>query len=115
MAKFESVETYLASFSEEVQAILEQVRTTIRTAVPGAEETISYDIPTFKVDGKPVVYFAGWKSHVSVYPIPEADDALERAIAPFRAAKGTLKFPLDRPIPYELIGRAAGLLAAQRS
>jgi uncharacterized protein YdhG (YjbR/CyaY superfamily) len=115
MAKFESVETYLASFPEEVRAILEQVRTTIRTAVPGAEETISYDIPTFKVDGKPVVYFAGWKSHVSVYPIPEADDALEREIAPFRAAKGTLKFPLDRPIPYELIGRAAGLLAAQRS
>jgi uncharacterized protein YdhG (YjbR/CyaY superfamily) len=115
MARFESVETYLASFPEEIQAILEQVRTTIRTAVPAAEETISYDIPTFKVGGKPVVYFAGWKHHVSVYPIPEADVALERELAPFRAAKGTLKFPLERPIPYELIGRAAGLLAAQRS
>jgi uncharacterized protein YdhG (YjbR/CyaY superfamily) len=62
-----------------------------------------------------VVYFAGWKHHVSVYPIPEAEGALERELAPFRAAKGTLKFPLDRPIPYELIGRAAGLLADQRS
>jgi uncharacterized protein YdhG (YjbR/CyaY superfamily) len=114
MAKFESIDEYVASFSEEVQAILEQVRTTIRAAVPGVEETISYDIPTFKVGGRPVVYFAGWKQHVSVYPIPHADDAFERELAPFRAAKGTLKFPLDRPIPYELIGRAAGLLAAQR-
>jgi uncharacterized protein YdhG (YjbR/CyaY superfamily) len=115
MAKFETVDAYLASFPEEVRAILEQVRTTIRAAVPGAEETISYDIPTFKVDGRPVVYFAGWKHHVSVYPIPEVDEALEGELAPFLAAKGTLKFPLDRPIPYELIGRAAGLLAAQRS
>jgi uncharacterized protein YdhG (YjbR/CyaY superfamily) len=115
MAKFESVEAYLASFPDDVQPILEQVRTTIRTAVPVAEETISYDIPTFKVGGKPVVYFAGWKHHVSVYPIPEIDDALERELAPFRAAKGTLKFPLDRPIPYELIGKAAAQLAAQRS
>ena len=115
MAKFDTVESYLASFPDEVQPILEQVRTTIRSAVPAGEETISYDIPTFKVDGKPVVYFAGWKHHVSVYPIPETDDALERELAPFREAKGTLKFPLDQPIPYELIGRAAGLLAAQRS
>ena len=115
VAKFETVDAYLGSFPEEVRPILEQVRATIRAAVPGAEETISYDIPTFKLDGRAVVYFAGWKHHVSVYPIPEADDALEREIAPFRAAKGTLKFPLDRPIPYELIGRAAAQLAAQRS
>ena len=115
VAKFETVEAYLGSFPEEVRPILEQVRATIRAAVPGAEETISYDIPTFKLDGRAVVYFAGWKHHVSVYPIPETDEDLERDLAPFRAAKGTLKFPLDQPIPYELIGRAAGLLAAQRS
>jgi uncharacterized protein YdhG (YjbR/CyaY superfamily) len=115
MAKFETVEAYLASFPDEVRPVLEQVRRTIRTAVPGAEETISYDIPTFKLGGRAVVYFAGWKHHVSVYPIPQGDEALERDLAPFRAAKGTLKFPLDRPVPYELIGRAAALLAAQRS
>ena len=115
MAKFESVEAYLASFPDEVRPVLEQVRQTIQTAVPGAEETISYDIPTFKLGGRAVVYFAGWKHHVSVYPIPQADEALERDLAPFRAAKGTLKFPLDRPVPYELIGRAAAVLAAQRS
>ena len=115
MAKFDTVESYLASFPDEVRPVLEQVRKTIRTAVPGAEETISYDIPTFKLGGRAVVYFAGWKHHVSVYPIPQADEALERDLAPFRAAKGTLKFPLDRPVPYELIGRAAALLADQRS
>jgi uncharacterized protein YdhG (YjbR/CyaY superfamily) len=115
MGKFETVEAYLGSFPDEVRPVLEQVRTAIRAAVPGAQETISYDIPTFKLDGRAVVYFAGWKHHVSVYPIPRADEALERDLAPFRAAKGTLKFPLDRPIPYELIGRAAALLATQRS
>jgi uncharacterized protein YdhG (YjbR/CyaY superfamily) len=115
MAKFETVEAYLASFPDEVRSILQQVRSTIQTAVPGAVETISYDIPTFKLDGKSVVYFAGWKHHVSVYPIPEADEDLERAFAPYRAAKGTLKFPLDRPIPYDLIGKTPALLAAQRS
>ena len=115
MAKFETLEAYLTSFPDEVRPVLEQVRKTIRTAVPGAEETISYDIPTFKLGGRAVVYFAGWKHHVSVYPIPQADEALERDLAPFRAAKGTLKFPLDRPVPYELIGRAAAVLAGQRS
>jgi uncharacterized protein YdhG (YjbR/CyaY superfamily) len=115
VATFETVEADLESFPEDVRPILERVRTAIRAAVPGAEETISYDIPTFKVGGRPVVYFAGWKHHVSVYPIPEADRSLERELAPYRAAKGTLKFPLDRPIPYEIIGRAAALLAAQRS
>ena len=115
MATFETVEAYLASFPDDVRPILEQVRTTIRAAVPGAEETISYDIPTFKLGGRPVVYFAGWKHHVSVYPIPDADQSLERELAPYRAAKGTLKFPLDRPIPYQTIGRAVARLAAQRS
>jgi uncharacterized protein YdhG (YjbR/CyaY superfamily) len=115
MAKFETVEAYLASFPDDVRPVLEQVRATIQAAVPGAEETISYDIPTFKLGGRAVVYFAGWKHHVSVYPIPEASEALELELAPFRGAKGTLKFPLDRPIPYELIALAAGLLADQRS
>jgi uncharacterized protein YdhG (YjbR/CyaY superfamily) len=115
MATFETVQAYLASFPDDVQPILEQVRTAIRAAVPGAEETISYDIPTFKLAGKPVVYFAGWKRHVSVYPIPDVDEAMERELAPYRTAKGTLKFPLDLPIPYPLIGRTAALLAAQRS
>jgi uncharacterized protein YdhG (YjbR/CyaY superfamily) len=115
VATFDTVEAYLTSFPDDVRPILEQIRAAIRAAVPGAEETMSYNIPTFTLSGRPVVYFAGWKHHVSVYPIPEADEVLERELAPYRAAKGTLRFPLARPIPYEAIGRAAALLAARRS
>ena len=78
----------------------------MRRGAPGTEERISYGIPTFALDGRYLIYFAGWKQHVSVYPIPETDDVLERAIAPYRTGKGTLRFPLDQPIPYDLIERS---------
>jgi uncharacterized protein YdhG (YjbR/CyaY superfamily) len=109
-----TVDDYIAAFPEDVRAMLQRVRRTIHDAVPGAGETISYRMPTITLDGRYVVYFAGWKAHISVYPIPDGDDALVRELASFRAAKGTLKVPLDQPIPYELIGRVAALLAAQR-
>ena len=79
-----------------------------------AAETISYQIATFTLNGSAFVYFAGWKHHVAVYPIPSGDEAFERELAPYRAAKGTLKFPLKQPIPFDLIERVAALLAAQR-
>jgi uncharacterized protein YdhG (YjbR/CyaY superfamily) len=82
--------------------------------VPKAEEKISYQIPTFALDGRYLVYFAGWKNHISVYPLPEADEAFERELAPYKSGKGTVKFPLNKPIPYDLIGRLAALLAEQR-
>ncbi|GAA5198940.1 iron chaperone [Arthrobacter gyeryongensis] len=80
-------------------------------AVPGAADRISYGIPTITLDGHYVVYFAAWKHHISVYPVPDGDEAFESEISPFRAAKGTLKFPLGKPIPHELIEKAATLLA----
>ena len=82
--------------------------------MPEAAETISYQIPTFTLDGSAFVYVAGWKHHIAVYPIPSGDAAFEQELAPYRAAKGTLKFPLTQPIPYDLIERVAVLLAAQR-
>jgi uncharacterized protein YdhG (YjbR/CyaY superfamily) len=112
--KFETVEAYIASFPDDVQDILRKVRTTILDAVPGAGERISYNIPTVTVDGKYVVYFSGWKSHVSVYPLPSGDERLDADMAAYKAGKGTLKFPLGKPIPYELIGRVARALAGQR-
>jgi uncharacterized protein YdhG (YjbR/CyaY superfamily) len=105
MAKFSSVDEYVASFPPETRAILEKVRRAMRSAAPGTEETISYDIPTFTLDGRYVIYFAGWKRHISIYPIPHGDEALQRDLAPYVAAKGTLRFPLDKPIPYDLIER----------
>jgi len=112
--KFATVDDYIRSFPEDVQATLEEVRQTIRAVVPTADETISYDIPTFRLDGKYLIYFAGWKQHLSVYPVPSGDEAFERAIAPYRAGKGTLKFPFDRPIPYGLIKRVVAMQVKQR-
>src|SRR5688572_6706824 len=111
-----TVDEYIASFAPDVQRTLESVRAAIRAAVPGTEERISYGIPTFTLDGRYVVYFSGWKRHVSVYPIPdvEADTELAEQIAPYQAGKGTLKFPLDKPMPLELIAAEAARLLEQR-
>lgn len=105
MAKFATVDAYIASFPPETRTILENVRRAMRKGAPGTEEAISYGIPTFTLDGRYVIYFAGWKHHISIYPIPAGDEALARDIAPYRHAKGTLRFPLKEPIPYELIER----------
>lgn len=116
MAAFTSVDDYIASFAPEVQRTLEEVRAAIRDAVPGTEERISYGIPTFVLDGRYVVYFSGWKRHVSVYPIPDAGDdpAFERELKRHMAGKGTLKFALTEPMPIELIQRVAKRLLEQR-
>jgi uncharacterized protein YdhG (YjbR/CyaY superfamily) len=111
---FATVDEYIGSFPDDVRNILEEIRRRIRSAVPESAETISYQIPTFTLDGSAFVYVAGWKHHIAVYPIPTGDETFEQELAPYRAAKGTLKFPLKQPIPYDLIERVAVLLAAQR-
>ena len=113
---FATVDEYIASFPPDVQVTLEAVRVAIREVVPGTEERISYGIPTFTLDGRYVVYFSGWKRHVSVYPIPDTtgDERFARELKPFMAGKGTLKFALDRPLPIELIQRVARRLLEQR-
>lgn len=99
-----TVDKYIAGFPDEVQAVLQKMRSTISPLVPGATEVISYGVPTFKINGKYVVYFAGYKSHVSIYPIPHtASQALQDAFAPYVHGRGTLRFALDKPIPYDLI------------
>jgi uncharacterized protein YdhG (YjbR/CyaY superfamily) len=105
--KPENITAYIASSAPDVQTILQNVRRTIHDAVPGAGEKISYEIPAITLDGKVLMYFSGWQKHISVYPIPEGDDAFTREIAPYKAGKGTLRFPLSKPIPYDLIGRVA--------
>ena len=112
--KFGSVGEYIGSFPADVQAILEQVRRAILDAVPGAGETISYQIPTITLGGRRLLYFAGWKHHVSVYPAPAGDEALERRLAPYRSARSTLRFPLSQPVPYDLIAQVAKLSLRRR-
>ena len=101
--KFTTVDGYLASFPPEVQAILERARRAIRKSAPGAEEVISYQIIAFKVNGQRMVYLGGWKNHLGLYPIPVFEHHLEEQVAPYRAAKDSLRFPIRKPIPYDLI------------
>ena len=116
MAKtdFKSVDEYIATHPENVQAILRRVRGTIRKAVPGAEEVISYQIPAYKLQGAAVIYFAGWKEHYSLYPASERMvKALKAELAPYKISKGTIRFPLSEPIPVKLIERIAKLRAKE--
>jgi uncharacterized protein YdhG (YjbR/CyaY superfamily) len=110
MAKtdFKSVDEYIASQSEAVQSVLKRVRTAIRKAVPGAEEVISYKIPAYKLHGRPVLYFAGWKQHYSLYPATgHVVAAFKDDLAPYEINKGTIRFPLSQPVPAGLIERIA--------
>jgi uncharacterized protein YdhG (YjbR/CyaY superfamily) len=113
--KFATVDQYIASFPKHVQTVLQKIRRTIRKAAPGAEETISYQIPTFKLDGRSLVYFAGWKDHVSLYPIPKGTAAFHKSIARYQKGKGTLRFSLDEPVPYRLVEEIATLHRKERA
>jgi uncharacterized protein YdhG (YjbR/CyaY superfamily) len=109
---FKSVDDYIARHPKDVQAILQRVRGAIRKALPFAEETISYQIPCYRLHGGNVVYFAGWKQHYSVYPAGERLVAQFRAeFAPYTISKGTIRFPLSEPVPIRLIARIAKFLA----
>jgi uncharacterized protein YdhG (YjbR/CyaY superfamily) len=114
MTTFATVDEYISSLPDETGAILEQVRQAIRRAAPAADERISYGIPTFTLDGRDLVYVAAWKRHIGLYPVSTADEALEREVAPYRAARSTVRFPLSRPIPYDLIERLVAFRIRQR-
>lgn len=111
--RFRSVDEYIASFPEDVQKILEEVRATIKAAVPAAGEKISYGMPTFTLNGKYLIYFAGWKNHISIYPIPTGSEAFNKEVSQYVAGKGTLKFPIDKPLPLKLITKIVKLNVAQ--
>jgi uncharacterized protein YdhG (YjbR/CyaY superfamily) len=99
-----NVDEYIADCPAEVREVLEQVRSAIREAAPAAEETISYRMPSYRLNG-PLVYFAACKNHIGFYPPVKGDERLMRAIAPYANERGNLRFPLDQQIPYALIGR----------
>ena len=103
---FQSVDEYIASFPKETQEALEKVRAIIKTIAPDAIENISYQIAAFRVNGKNFVSIAGWKEHISMYPIPSGSEAFNKQIAKDMSGRGTLKFPLDNPLPLKLIEKA---------
>ena len=105
MSIFKNVDDYIASFPSETQTILEQVRATIKKAAPGAEELISYAIPGYKFKGKPLVYFAGYKNHIGFYATPTGHEAFKEDLAIYKQGKGSVQFPLAKPMPLDLIER----------
>ena len=111
MAKtnFQSIDEYIAACPPESQNYLQQIRKLIHSLVPDAKEKISYQMAAFERNGRNLIHFAGWKQHVSLYPVPAGSEAFERQIAKYAGGKGTLKFPLDEPLPIKLIERVIKL------
>ncbi len=96
------LDAYIASFPKEVRVLLEKVRSTISRAAPGAEETISYRIPTFKLEGN-LVHFAAFKKHLGFFPTPTGIAKFKEELSSYNGAKGSVQFPYDKPIPYDII------------
>ena len=101
-AKFETIDEYIKTFPKDIQKILEQVRETIKEAAPEAEEAISYQIPTFKLNGN-LVHFAAFKNHIGFYPAPSGQKAFEKELSVYKSGKGSIQFPIDKSMPLSLI------------
>ena len=110
---FASVDEYIATFPEDVQKIMKQFRATIKAAAPGVEEAISYNMPTFNLNGKYLVYFAGWKTHIAFYGAPKGNAKFREDLSAYETGQGTLKFPLAEPMPFDLITKIVKFRVAE--
>ncbi len=99
-----TIDTYIVAFPDDVQAVLQQIRRTIHETAPEATEAISYGMPTFKLHGN-LVHFGAFKSHIGFYPVPSGMAAFQEELSAYKQGKGSVQFPLDKPIPYDLIQR----------
>jgi uncharacterized protein YdhG (YjbR/CyaY superfamily) len=97
-----NIDEYISTFPEEIQALLQQIRATIRKAAPEAEEAIKYAMPTFVLNGN-LVHFAAFKNHIGFYPVPSGIEAFKKELSVYKGAKGSVQFPLDKPMPLDLI------------
>ena len=100
--QFKTIDGYIKTFPEDIQSILERMRQTIRKAAPEAVEAISYQIPTFKLNGN-LVHFAAFKNHIGFYPTSSGIEAFKKELSPYKGGKGSVQFPIDKPIPYDLV------------
>ena len=100
-----TIDEYIALFPDDVQVILEKMRQTIRSAAPTAVEAISYQMPTFKLEGKNLVHFAAFKHHIGFYPIPSGIAAFKKELSAYKQGKGSVQFPFDKSVPYELVNK----------
>jgi len=112
---FNSVDNYIKTFPESVQKMLQQVRKTIKSAAPDAIEGFSYMMPAYKMNGKPLVYFAGYKNHIGFYATPTGHLAFEKELSKYKQGKGSVQFPLDEPMPLDLIKQIVKFRVAESS
>lgn len=110
---FHSIDEYIATFPEDVQKIMRQLRATIKAAAPDAGEKISYNMPTFTLNGTYLVYFAGWKNHIAFYGAPRGNTEFTEDLSVYETGKGTLHFPYDKPMPLDLITKIVKFRAAE--
>jgi uncharacterized protein YdhG (YjbR/CyaY superfamily) len=99
------IDNYISTFPEDIQEILKQIRATIKKTAPEADESIAYGMPAYKTNGKPLVYFAGFKNHIGFYATPTGHSKFAKELSKYKQGKGSVQFSLDNPIPYDLIER----------
>ncbi len=109
---FNSIDEYIATFPKDIQKILEELRATIKVAAPDSEEKISYQMPTFFMNGN-LVHFAAFKKHIGFYPTPSGIEAFQKELSAYEGAKGSVQFPLDKPMPLKLITRIVKFRVAE--
>jgi uncharacterized protein YdhG (YjbR/CyaY superfamily) len=110
---YNSIDEYISSFPENVQKIMKQLRKTIKAAAPEAGEKISYNMPTFTLNGKYLVYFAGWKNHIAFYGAPKGNADFKEDLSAYESGAGTLQLPYDKPMPYNLITKIVKFRVAE--
>ena len=110
---YESIDNYISKFPPEVQEKLKKLRKVIQGSAPQAEEKISYQMPTFTLQGKNLVHFAAHKNHIGFYPTPSGIDAFKHELAEYTGAKGSVQFPLDKPMPYDLVSKIVKFRVAE--
>jgi uncharacterized protein YdhG (YjbR/CyaY superfamily) len=111
--EFKGIDDYIQTFPKDVQHILEKMRQTIQKAAPGAVETISYQMPAFRLNGRILVYFAGWKGHIGFYPLPSGLSSFQKELSRYKVSKGSVQFPLNKPIPFNLVTKIVAFRAKE--
>jgi len=111
---FQAIDEYIATFPKETQKILNEIRETIKTAAPDAEEKISYQMPTFYLNGN-LIHFAAFKNHIGIYPTPSGTEAFKRELSKYQGAKGSVRLPIDEPMPLKLIAKIVKFRVAENT
>src|SRR5690606_35123873 len=113
--KPKDIDEYIAGFPEEIKAVLRQIRATVKQAAPEAQESISYGMPAYKLNGKPLVYFAGYKNHIGFYATPTGHSEFAEELSKYKQGKGSVQFPLDEAMPLELITKIVRFRATENN